>query len=213
MSASASQIRANRANARASTGPRTVRGKSVAAQNARRHGLSVPIARDRRYASEIATLTGTLAGPEASPILMKFARPIAEAQITIIRIRLARKDFIARSLDRKKARNAEAHEVATKKYISAKIKFVAHLARTSPNEYVTHEVLEKALGPAPSLELCADSLRGPDGLQMIKVALSDYAKQLSAFDRYERRALSCRKFAIRRFDEVRRNLKLRKGPL
>lgn len=36
------QIAANRANALKSTGPRTPAGRSRAAQNARRHGLSVP---------------------------------------------------------------------------------------------------------------------------------------------------------------------------
>ena len=38
---SARKIKANRANARASTGPRTKAGKERAAKNSRRHGLSV----------------------------------------------------------------------------------------------------------------------------------------------------------------------------
>ena len=37
------KIDANRANAKASTGPKTARGKTRAAQNALRHGLSLPI--------------------------------------------------------------------------------------------------------------------------------------------------------------------------
>jgi len=36
------KIKANRANARASTGPRTARGRARAARNALRHGLSLP---------------------------------------------------------------------------------------------------------------------------------------------------------------------------
>ena len=41
---SARKLEANRRNARASTGPRTAAGKARAAQNARRHGLSLAAA-------------------------------------------------------------------------------------------------------------------------------------------------------------------------
>jgi hypothetical protein len=40
------KAKANRTNARASTGPKTTQGKIRAAQNARRHGLSRPILAD-----------------------------------------------------------------------------------------------------------------------------------------------------------------------
>ena len=40
------QVAANRANARKSTGPRTEAGRRRAAQNALRHGLSIPLERD-----------------------------------------------------------------------------------------------------------------------------------------------------------------------
>ena len=44
--ATSAQHRANRRNARKSTGPKTTAGKLAAAQNSRRHGLSVPLALD-----------------------------------------------------------------------------------------------------------------------------------------------------------------------
>src|SRR4029077_1943887 len=40
------KIRANRANARASTGPKTAQGRSHAARNALRHALSLPVSSD-----------------------------------------------------------------------------------------------------------------------------------------------------------------------
>jgi hypothetical protein len=44
----------------------------------------------------------------------------------------------------------------------------------------------------------------PQGPRKLALILSQEAKQLLAMDRYERRALSRRKFAIRAFDAARR---------
>ena len=57
---------ANRANARASTGPRTAAGKTRSARNARRHGLSVPVLRDPALVPEIESLARRIAGENAS---------------------------------------------------------------------------------------------------------------------------------------------------
>jgi hypothetical protein len=87
---SARQRDANRRNARSSTGPRTHAGKARAAQNARRHGLSLPTRYDPSRCDEVEALARAIAGADVDAECLELARRIAEAQIDIIRARSAR---------------------------------------------------------------------------------------------------------------------------
>jgi hypothetical protein len=179
---SARKITANRANARASTGPQTTRGRARAARNALRHGLSLPVGSIPAMSEEVETLAREIAGPGANAETQELARRVAEAQIDLRRVRHARHQFLSNTL---------SQEYYSYTKMRMKVKILRALLRPNPPDIST-EALEFATSN-PSLE-------GPDKLATI---LLEQAKELLAMDRYERRALSRRKFAVRAFDEAR----------
>ena len=90
---STQKTRANRANARASTGPRTAEGRNRSARNARRHGLSLPVLADPVLSQDVTELTREIAGSNPSRELYALARRVAESQIDLRRVRHARSNF------------------------------------------------------------------------------------------------------------------------
>src|SRR5260221_6308975 len=149
------KISANRANAKASTGPSTARGKSKAAQNARRHGLSISTSADPVRAAEVKNLAREIAGRKANAETLDVAHGIAEASIDLVRIRKAR------------------HEL-----------------------FSTKRPFEKMA--SPKIE--------PIQAKQFAIELLDLTKRLELISRYERRALSRRKFDIRELDALRRQI-------
>ena len=90
---------ANRANALASTGPRTVGGRARAAQNARRHGLSVPALSDPLFSKATDALATELAGEPANADIRELARKVATAVLEVGRIRAARHQLLFQAMD------------------------------------------------------------------------------------------------------------------
>ncbi len=95
---SAGKIKANRANAQASTGPRTARGKTRAAQNARRHGLNLLVSSDPALSEQAELLAQEIIGEADDKELYKLACNVAEAQVDLIRIRHERRRFMLANL-------------------------------------------------------------------------------------------------------------------
>lgn len=90
------KLDANRINARASTGPKSAKGKARSAANARRHGLTLPIHADHDLADRAQALARLFAGNAASPEVLRLGRAAADAQINIDRIRQAACDLMSR---------------------------------------------------------------------------------------------------------------------
>jgi hypothetical protein len=85
------QIAANRANAKRSTGPKTVAGKMWSSRNAYRHGLSCPLPLDPEKVDAIAL---ALAGDGTDEQRLAAASEVARAQLELLRVRSVRAQLI-----------------------------------------------------------------------------------------------------------------------
>ena len=178
---SAHKIRANRENARASSGPKTAAGRARSARNRLRHALSVPVSSNPALSEEVAALAREIAGPAANAEIQELARRVAEAQIDMRRVRYARHQLLCNAL-------ANPH-YEFRADTEEKFKVIKRLLTRKLAEIPAPAFIEKYLNSTPE---------GPAKLATI---LSEETKRLVTMDRYERRALSRRKFAIRAFDE------------
>jgi hypothetical protein len=158
------RVRANRANAERSTGPRTKAGKAVTRLNALRHGLAA-VHNETATDQEIETLALTIVGDEGGSELLALARWVADAELGLRRVRSAR-TLLANS-------------------------------------------------PPAHLNLRADLSEASTGASVeVVIPVRSLAEdfEAGALDRYERRARSRRKFAIRDYDAARAAWAARQQP-
>jgi hypothetical protein len=146
------------------------------ARNALRHGLSLPVYADQALSEEVEALAREIAGADASAEIQELAQRIAEAQSDLRRARDARHQLLSQALS-DPYYDARAN-------VREKLTVIRQLLRPNAPD-VPLEALTKYL------------TRVPEGPQKFALILAQELQQLSAMDRYERRALSRRKFAFR----------------
>lgn len=178
--------RANRANATASTGPRTKAGRARSARNAFRHGLNISVVSEPALAPQAEALARGLACSDLGAEGLEWARRIAEAQVDLDRVRLARRQAIERML------SDPGDESAGDPQMVRLLGPVLDRLERDEARAIEAEAIRQALHPGP---LEADA--------RLAAILFDMRVEFARLDRYERRALSKRKTAIRGYDAVR----------
>lgn len=173
---------ANRRNARASTGPKTPAGKARVATNTLRHGLAIPVAMDPAVSEEIDRLSRLIAGEGAGVALLECARRVAEAQVDVLRVRRARYLLLADP-------QARRREIDGRRIILICSRMLRGRPIDAADMAFYQEFTAQIGKPTPPPSLA-------EGLDLL-------AAKLARLERYERRALSRRKFAIREFDLAR----------
>ena len=163
MIANVRRLKANRANAARSTGPRTKAGKAATRLNALRHGLASASHHDPAADQEIEAFARAIVGAEEGSELLALARRVADAEFGLRRV-----------------------------WTAIKI-----LANPSP--------------PYPNFKADSPGVVHGDSRSTV-IPMRSLFKEFEggALDRYEKRARSRRKFAIRDYDDARAALAARR---
>ncbi len=173
--------RANRRNARRSTGPRSAVGKRRVAQNAIKHGLATSILTNDVFSQEIETLARAIAGRGTRGPRLDLARAIAAAQADLRRIRQVRLQLLERHLKR--------GDYLEDKQLSVAVLKAMKRSRSS------EDFTDRALRMMPKIK--------PSDPDNTAAVLADFSKELEVIDRYERRAASRLLSALAKFDLFR----------
>jgi hypothetical protein len=93
---SEAKVLANRRNAQRSTGPRAAPAKARVRRNALRHGFAAPVVGDPAVAAEVHRVASGICGGRAEREDQEQVLIIAEAQVTLQRVRQARTKIMER---------------------------------------------------------------------------------------------------------------------
>jgi hypothetical protein len=205
------QIAANRENAKKSTGPRTRRGKSRAGGNAVRHGLAAVNFGDSGISDQVQRLAKAICNDESDPFRYEQAVIIAESQILVARVRAARIAAIERS---RKPGNAveqplipgfpteEEQRGIFEDFASGELRKVTKVI-TRMTAAIQAATKKHAAGlPIASVPRTAEASDLAEGQEVRDNLeyLTRVLPELLNLERYEQRAMSRRRRAIRRFD-------------
>ena len=185
-------IIANRINAQRSTGPKSLDGKLRAAQNSRRHGLTTPLDID---IPERDALAFKIAGSENDPVAFAVAQEIANAELELSRIRLAREKIFSTQPPSLESEAIDIKKLSPKeRALFDKIRIIEKNDTLTKNQLRTLERLHTQL----ERMMRRNEKKTQNEFQEKK------ASQLLSIERYEKSAKARRKTAISKFHEVTR---------
>ena len=207
---SAKKVAANRINGRKSRGPRTGAGKARASRNARRHGLAAFNNKDPAMAERVRQIVDAICQADDDPLLREQAATIAESQLWLDCVkaeklalveRLRDRTAIALALDTRISRAKARSRLSVvadrqQKVIDDLIKKTKAAGRDPEREPLPPHI--EAAWPPPWVEFMSeDSER--DEHEALREGIDDLVRLL----RYERRAWSRRKRAVRAFMAIK----------
>jgi hypothetical protein len=216
------RIAANRLNGPKSRGPRSAAGKSIASRNALRHGLAAINHRQRRPASDIERFARALCGDDNDPSLYEQALIIADNELVLCAIArqqltvterlrdplvqaLAKDNNILEVLDRRLRKFQQARDLFEEFHqkIIERFKMQGPSQLSTEDEKEMPEIDHLHIPTPPHME---EFLKKDLELSRERdetAALAEAARDLIRLDRYEGRAWSRQKRAIRAFMNIK----------
>jgi hypothetical protein len=204
------EVAANRRNAAKSTGPRTRHGKATVARNALRHGLASATVGHGEEPEKVARIARLIAGRTSDGARYEQAIIIAESWLSISRIRLFRVKAIERFRERMESPFFPGSP------LPQEIDGLARqrgLGNTREVRDIIGRLCEATEAGFDELEASVKELRGGNAARLMAFGESFEKEpskprtdaeccllavsELCALERYERRALSRRRRAIR----------------
>jgi hypothetical protein len=209
------KLAANRRNARKCTGPRTQRGKAKASRNALRHGLAGASADHGHDSEKVERIARLIAGKADDCTRYEQAIIIAESWLLISRIRLFRINAIERFRERMESPFfpgsplpqeieglARQHGLGNTREVRDTIGRLCDATEAGFNE-LKASMKELCGGNAARLIAFDESFeKEPSKPRTDAECFLLAVSELRALERYERRALSRRRRAIRIFDAL-----------
>jgi hypothetical protein len=224
------KLASNRTNAKKNTGPKTARGKSRASRNAWRHGWAVAKRDDSAVSADVKRMATAICGGSATTALYQHAVIIAECETLLLKLRAARVAAIQRNriIEPMTEPTNQLSGVPTIKEFGAALEALGEPSAAMRS--LTRDLCEVFAAAAKSIDANIgpkkSHQRGGEQLSALLVNSADAAAQrlnederaspsqdevgafrralpeLVSFDRYERRAMSRRRRAIRMFDAI-----------